>query len=119
MLRSLAVAAIILTVCAVAFLASCVPPPAQTYYAQPAYGAQYQPQPGYGTAYAAAPAAPPAPAGAYANTAAAASAAAPSSAPANPRHVRFNGAELDARAWQVVAQLEQAYQTRLPDGDYW
>jgi hypothetical protein len=40
-------------------------------------------------------------------------------APATARHVRFNGLDLDQRGWQVIAQLEASYQTRLPDGEYW
>src|SRR5262249_43592700 len=35
------------------------------------------------------------------------------------RHVRINGAELDGRGLQTLAQLEARSGQRTPDGDYW
>jgi len=102
--------AVVLGLCAAA-AAGCVPPQQQQQpmmpmvpMAQPAPAPMYaQPQP-MATQPAPMYAQPP-----------------PTGAPpaAAARNVGFNGAALDARGLEVLAQLEAHYRTRLADGDYW
>lgn len=43
----------------------------------------------------------------------------PSMAHAATRHVNFNGIELDANGYALLAQLEATYGGHLPNGQYW